>query len=190
MGLDMYLSKRTYVGNEWRKKQGQQLVKVVVPENQEDVISSIPQDGIKDERISEIVENVGYWRKANAIHKWFVENCQNGEDDCRLAYVSREKLQELLDICRTVKAASKLVNGKIKNGAVLKNGEWKPVIEDGKYIEDPSVAKELLPTQEGFFFGSTEYDQYYLQDIEDTIEILDKVLSEPGSGEFYYQSSW
>ena len=27
-------------------------------------------------------EEVGYWRKANAIHGWFVRNVQNGKDDC------------------------------------------------------------------------------------------------------------
>ena len=31
---------------------------------------------------SRIIEQVGYWRKANQIHNWFVENVQDGEDDC------------------------------------------------------------------------------------------------------------
>jgi hypothetical protein len=133
---------------------------------------------------------VGYWRKANAIHKWFVENVQDGEDDCRHAYVNREQLQELLDTCKKVKAASKLVDGKIKNGSQFtKEKGWEPIMEDGQYIEDPTVAKELLPTQEGFFFGSTEYDQYYLQDIEETIAIIEEALAGEG-GSFWYHSSW
>ena len=46
-----------------------------------------------------------------------------------------------------------------------------------KVLEDNSKAKGLLPTAEGFFFGSTEYDEYYMQDIEDTIEIIKNVLA-------------
>ena len=60
---------------------------------------------------------------------------------------------------------------------------------DGKFIEDPSLAKELLPTGEGFFFGSNDYDEYYLQDLIDTKEILEKALKHK-DGEFYYDSSW
>jgi len=39
-------------------------------------------------------------------------------------------------------------------------------------------AKTLLPRQEGFFFGSYEYDEYYWLDIQDTIEQLEKILNE------------
>ena len=31
------------------------------------------------------------------------------------------------------------------------------------------------PTHEGFFFGSTEYDEYYFADLESTIEQLEDV---------------
>ena len=36
---------------------------------------------IKPKRISHIIEEMIYWRKANAIHNWFVENCQEGVDE-------------------------------------------------------------------------------------------------------------
>jgi hypothetical protein len=136
-----------------------------------------------------IQEEAGYWRKANAIHKWFVENVQDGNDDCGDYFVSQEKLERLLFLCKKVKQASKLVDGKIQNGSIrAPGGEWEPIMEDGKYIEDPNVAKELLPTTEGFFFGSTDYNQYYLQDIEETIEILERAIAE--GGDYYYHSSW
>ncbi|MGL5191630.1 MAG: hypothetical protein ACRC7S_18470 [Cetobacterium sp.] len=48
-----------------------------------------------------IVEEV-YWRKANHIHNWFVENVQNGVDDCGSYEVTIEKLTELRDICNQV----------------------------------------------------------------------------------------
>ncbi len=52
-------------------------------------------------------------------------------------------------------------------------------------------APNLLPTQEGFFFGSYEYDEFYWQDIQDTIDQLEKVLNEYSKDwDFKYQSSW
>ena len=45
-----------------------------------------------------VVVTCAYWRKANQIHAWFVDNVQNGEDDCGEYYVSHEKLKELLDL--------------------------------------------------------------------------------------------
>jgi hypothetical protein len=42
-------------------------------------------------------EEVAYWRKANHIHKWFVNNVQNGVDDCGTYPVTKEKLKALYD---------------------------------------------------------------------------------------------
>lgn len=35
-----------------------------------------------------------------------------------------------------------------------------------KVLEDRTKAEELLPTMEGFFFGNTEYNEYYFEDVE------------------------
>lgn len=52
-------------------------------------------------------------------------------------------------------------------------------------------APNLLPPQEGFFFGSYEYGEFYWNDIQDTIDQLEKVLNEyPEDWDFTYQSSW
>ena len=123
-----------------------------------------------------LFEKVGYWRKANAIHRWFVENVQNDVDDCDYYEVSKEQLEALLNICKEVKASAQLEKGWVKNGETLANGQWCPNYVEGETIVNPEVADELLPTQDGFFFGSTEYDQYYMQDILDTIDIITKVL--------------
>jgi len=53
--------------------------------------------------------------------------------------------------------------------------------------EAQEVAEELLPTQEGFFFGIYEYGEEYMMDIESTIEQL-KDISE--DGDYFYQASW
>ena len=45
---------------------------------------------------------LGYWRKANAIHKWFVDNVQGGVDDCGDYKVTKEQLIELRNTCNDV----------------------------------------------------------------------------------------
>lgn len=140
-----------------------------------------------------ITEEVGYWRKANQIHNWFVDKVQDGEDDCDYHHeVTKEILEELLDTCETVLESCELVDGKITNGYTFENGKEIPIMEDGKYIKDPSVAMELLPTTSGFFFGSTDYDEYYIDDIKNTIDIVTKVLETTDfeTEMVHYVSSW
>jgi hypothetical protein len=154
MGLDMYLKKKTYIGAEYEHRQVKGTVKITAGGN---------PVKINFKRISEIVESVGYWRKANHIHKWFVENCQDGVDDCREAYVNKEQLEELLAICKKVKASK---------------GEKQKAMAE-------------LPTQEGFFFGGTEIDGYYFEEVDRTIKIIEGLFKEGIEGsEIYYQSSW
>ena len=58
-------------------------------------------------------------------------------------------------------------------------------------MKDHSRAEELLPAQSGFFFGSTEYDEWYYQDLEYTIPLLKKILKDaPKTWEFEYRASW
>lgn len=45
-------------------------------------------------------------------------------------------------------------------------------------LEDHSLAEKLLPVTEGFFFGSYEYDEYYFEQIKETVEICERVLKE------------
>ncbi len=60
-----------------------------------------------------------------------------------------------------------------------------------KVLLVPSLAQELLPTQEGFFFGGTEYDDNYMNGLRQTIEIVDECLKYPAAGwDFEYRSSW
>ena len=61
-----------------------------------------------------------------------------------------------------------------------------------RVLANPELDSELLPTGAGFFFGSTEYDEYYIQDLQETKKILDDVLNDPifDGWDFYYQASW
>ncbi len=178
----MYLTKKTYVKNwDHRPKEEHHLVRVER--------GGIPRTDIRPERITYIIEDVAYWRKANAVHRWFVEHVQQGNDDCGTYAVTRDQLSELRDLCNQVLAASTLTDGLVKNGERLENHRWVPMLELGKTIKDAHAAKEMLPSESGFFFGSTDYDEYYYQDLADTCRMLDTVLAETGD-DFEYHASW
>lgn len=191
MGLDMYLNRCDRKAYGFKNLDIDE-VKESNPALYEDLKPYLHKRGSEYYSWESIFEDVGYWRKANAIHKWFVENVQNGIDDCDYYEVSKEQLEDLLETCVKVRDGSKLVKGLINNGARYENGQWIPCMEEGEYIENPDVAAELLPTQEGFFFGSTEYDQWYMKDIEKTIDILTKVLETVDFDRemVVYSSSW
>ena len=142
MGLDMYLHKRTWLGRESRDQLS---------------MNGLP-DMVEPGKVCYVIEEAGYWRKANAIHRWIVENVQDGNDDCHTYEVSREQLQALL--------------GQVE--AVLAH---------------PDMAVHLLPTQAGFFFGGTEYDEYYVEDLKETRRILTEALADT-EADFEYCSSW
>lgn len=64
-----------------------------------------------------------------------------------------------------------------------------------KVLNGKLDADKALPTQSGCFFGSTEYDEYYRQDLKDTVEQLEAILNgdDDSNGLFYhyeYRSSW
>ena len=152
MGLDSYLYKKSYVrSGDWYKPEVRMEVEVKT--------GGKVDERIKPERVKYIVEEVAYWRKANQIHNWFVQNVQNGIDECQSSYVSREKLEELLDVCKQVEA-------------------------------DNDLASTLLPSASGFFFGGTEYDEWYFKDISNTIVYLTEILEDELADEFEYNASW
>lgn len=177
MGLDMYLTKKTYI---WSGKDGKRdLSDIVIPEKYKD---------IKPERIKSISEEVAYWRKANQIHKWFVENVQDDNDNCGEYYVDNEKLQELVNLCKKVIETAKYTEGDILVSSGWKEGKEFKEYEKGKVIANVEEIEAILPSNSGFFFGSTEYDEYYISDLENTIKQIEPLLKE--EGDFYYSSSW
>lgn len=54
----------------------------------------------------------------------------------------------------------------------------------------PEKADELLPTAPGFFFGSIEYDEWYVEGINETITQIKRCLELPPEWDFEYRSSW
>ena len=49
---------------------------------------------------------------------------------------------------------------------------------------------EVLPTQSGFFFGSTEIDEWYWKDLEVTRDELEKLLKADQFDEYVYLAWW
>lgn len=161
MGLDMYFTANRYLAS--------------YDENDANIKSDVSKvaSAIFDTwEVKEITYEVGYWRKANQIHNWFVRNVQDGVDNCQPHYVGYDNIIALYDtVC--------------------------------KVLDDHTKAGELLPTESGFFFGSTSYDEYYYEDLEHTKEILEPIIEKleyardnPSiphniyNYEFYYRSSW
>lgn len=150
MGLDMYLTAKCEISEylDPNDSERAETIKKLFPELEKTTF-----------QVNEVSIEVGYWRKANHIHKWFVDNVQSGVDECKRHYVSREKLLALKETCQ-------------------------------KVLENKELSSELLPTQSGFFFGSTSYDEYYYDILENTLAIMDYALSLPDNWHFEYCSSW
>lgn len=146
MGLDMYLNAKKYLAE----------YDTAVAEKRAAVSEIFGGLDVK-----EIVVRAMYWRKANAIHNWFVKNVQEGEDDCGSYYVSRENIEQLINDIATV-------------------------------LESRDKAHKILPTGSGFFFGSTEYDSYYFEELERTKNELTALINNPllDGFDFEYHSSW
>jgi len=149
MGLDMYLTRKMYV-KDWDH---------TPKEERKNIEVFINGKKIKTNKLQWIEFEAMYWRKANAIHSWFVENIQEGRDDCGAYEVSSDKLRDLMNLCLYI-------------------------------MKDPSRASELLPTKNGFFFGTYEYDEFYFSEIESTYKKLRSILNTHKDDYFFYQSSW
>lgn len=175
MGLDMYLKRVPKVDSnkeldemlsfqgEWQDKDNEFKTHEEFVEKMKAKIPSLNEERhitkSKYFKIGWIGQEVAYWRKANSIHRWFVENVQDCRDECKPHIASKEKLEELLLTCYDV-------------------------------VDKENI--NLLPSQGGFFFGSTDYDEWYFEDVRNTIEQLEKILKETDFEKetIYYLSSW
>lgn len=182
MGLDMYLYKKHYVQN-WEHQTPEERHNISIKKG-----DNVRED-IKPERIAYITEQVGYWRKFNALHNWFIDECNEGEDKYREIYVSSDKLFELLN---TLKDVIKIIKKSKKKKVSVQTG-WN---SDGNTYSEIDVydceeeLEQIFPTRSGFFFGSTEYGDWYKSNVEKTIELLKNELVDVDKYDYYYQASW
>lgn len=157
MGLDMYLFAKKYITGitEW-DDEARKFKTNPLADSVKELVNI--KDACESADCGLTIQfPVAYWRKANHIHGWFVDNVQAGEDNCEEYYVSRRGLTDLRDACQQA------IN-----------------------TQDP----DILPRVAGFFFGSDEIDEYYWDQLKDTIKQINKVLSLPDDIGLYYQSSW
>ena len=145
MGLDMYLKGKKYLSS-WNDKAVSEKIEALLP--------------VRPGRVEKIVCEAGYWRKANAIHKWFVDNVQDGEDNCSECYVDQSNLQRLRELCEQV-------------------------LEDNSLAEELLPAQAGF-----FFGGTDYDAWYFadLKNTVEIIKPL--LGEEFKSWSFYYQSSW
>ena len=84
-------------------------------------------------------------------HNWLLPFFEYGQN-CSDKVIEKDELEHFIETARQVLEAS-----------------------PDKRIE---VAKEVLPTEAGFFFGDTEYDDYYFECLKKEIEAFEEILEE------------
>ncbi|MFZ9143053.1 MAG: hypothetical protein ACO22M_00590 [Candidatus Nanopelagicaceae bacterium] len=145
MGLDMYLKGKRFLWHNEREDNAWEEVDKYT----------------NGRKVSSIELELAYWRKANAIHGWFVRNVQGNVDNCDEYAVKYSDLVKLRDTCKEA----------------LDN-------------KNP----ELLPPQGGFFFGSTEIDDWYWGEIYETHALMHALCQDEdiknGRIDVSYHSSW
>ena len=162
MGLDQYLTAKKYV-SKWDYSGG--FDSRVITQEFQDLLPMDTPDITRYGQFAGITIEypVGYWRKANAIHNFFVQEVGESVDDCREMYVHRDVLVDLRERCAEVIGSDDM----------------------------EEMAKEVgLETVDGFFFGDTEYGDWYKEDLKLTVEICDFVLALPEEYSLHYQASW
>jgi hypothetical protein len=153
MGLDMYLYRREYISG-WDWNDNPKEMKLY-----SDILEYTGAKRCAGSPHAQVEVCVAYWRKANAVHKWFCD-LDGGRDECQSIYVTKGNLIELRDLAKSV-------------------------------IEQPAMAGDVLPTQQGFFFGSYDYDDWYMEDMKNTVEQIDNILAASNEySDFIYRASW
>jgi hypothetical protein len=140
----------------WLKDQSSEPTKLVVSDDEiKNMTEMVEKDAYVFDR-----EDAFYWRKANQIREWFVNNLKEPVDNCQISSVNKNELEKLIKDCM-------------------------------KVLQNKENAKDIIPTSEGFFFGGTEYDEYYFQDIVDTLSNMIKLNEEiDWDNEALYYTEW
>ena len=168
MGLDMYLYVEKYVSRMDYNRDANGDLDASVRQQFTDIVNTLGVSNLIDsDSWTGLTVNVpiGYWRKANAIHNYIVKEFANGVDECQEIGVSRENLATLRDFCNLT-------------------------IQSYEQTNSTTMAESVLPTTSGFFFGSTEYDEWYFRDLQNTVEIIDRALADEANDWFIYRASW
>ena len=157
----MYLERKIYIGSGYEHRHVTGTIDITVNTGMEHE----KKLDIPFKNVSEIIVQVAYWRKANQIHAWITQDW----DDDVTGEISGKRLIELSGICE------KVIESLDKQEMVEKEVDdyWhKGQKTTIKTWPNTDLAEELLPTQQGFFFGSYNISDWYLEDLKDTVEQL------------------
>jgi len=111
-------------------------------------------------------EEYHYWRKFNALHGYIVREFADGIDECQTIEIgNKDGVNKILDALKTT----------------LKQ------VEDG----EKDIEKLKMPPTSGFFFGSTDLDDWFKDKLKEAIPVFEKLASDLEDNEIvYYQASW
>lgn len=175
---------------------------------------------VGDDRWDKFMRSTGtaiYWRKANAVHGWFVRELMGGDEDRDGCRVTLNDLARLRGDCVAALGGTlepEMVATRVEADPVPSRYgnasdedymkawmEWwsrpdhsgEPDVVDiplpggGIRVErrfvdvdvmaDDSAARDVMPTTRGFFFGSYDYDKWYVDGLCRTVEDIDRLVS-------------
>lgn len=103
-----------------------------------------------------------YWRKANQIRQWIVNHTGYNEKADVVIHVLTKEQIEAL------------------------------ISDCQKVLENHSLAPQIMPTSSGFFFGNSDYDEYYFSVLERTVDELNSILLDTNfdTHEIVYYEWW
>ncbi len=109
-------------------------------------------------------QEIAYYRKVNFLIPFFETMSERRVENCTYLPVNKSWIEELKERCKTLLDLVEIDKLENKNYKIPKEAVVR--------------AYELLPTQEGFFFGSTSYDEYYFMKVHNVYESCPAILKE------------
>ena len=164
MGLDMYFYARKTTYKSFSKwDNSDRANEVNYPEDLKTFSDYICNRNFKSVQ-TETIYQIGYFRKFNALHSYIVKTFANGIDNCQDIILYKEDVEQIKKVLDDVLNAHQQVE----------------------------KAKELLPTQSGFFFGGTDYDEFYFEDVKVAADLMQSLLCNFDFDKYQliYEASW
>ena len=155
MGLDMYLFLQKYESCcEWDKDVIEKKAHFY-PEELKELGEKIFENNFMSK---ETLYQVAYWRKANMIHKYFIDKCAKGVDDCKKVWVSRDALEDLVKRCREVIASPEKAKDILETSSGFFFGSTK---YDAYYMRELEYTVEILEPIIEFLKKNKDYQAVY-----------------------------
>ena len=164
MGLDMYFFARKTTYKSFSKwDEPDRANEVNYPEDLKTFSDYIYDRNFKSVQ-TETIYQIGYFRKFNALHGYIVKTFANGIDNCQAILLHKEDVEQIKKVLDDVLNAHQQVE----------------------------KAKEILPTQSGFFFGETDYDEFYFNEAKVAADLMQSFLDnfDFENYQLVYQASW